>query len=159
MARKTVLLVGVSAVAACVFAQTPAGAGVDGEPFQVVEVAKVVQGTPPPGTQFEVAVSCTGINGPTESGTLTFDATGGTQEFDAGGASQTCAVSEPGTGGASSVTFACAEVENSMCESSTSNSFQSDVARVRYTVTNAFESPPAVAQPPVAVEAAPAFTG
>jgi hypothetical protein len=156
VAKRVVLLVAVSALAVFLVGQVPAGAG---RVFQVVEVTKVVQGTPPPGTQFEVAVSCTGLNGPTESGTLTFDSTGGTQEFDAGGGSQSCTVSEPGTGGASSVTFACAEVENATCGSSTSNSFESDVARVSYTVTNAFEPPPPVAQPPAAVEAAPAFAG
>jgi Domain of unknown function (DUF5979) len=156
VAKRLVLLVGLSAVAALALGPVPAGAG---RAFQVVEVTKVVQGTPPPGTQFEVAVSCTGVNGPTESGTLTFDGTGGTQEFDAGGGSQSCTVSEPGTGGASAVSFSCTPVEQATCNSSTSNMFQSDVARVSYVVTNTFEPPPPAPEAAVAIEAAPAFTG
>ena len=107
-----------------------------------------------------MAVACENASGPTESGTLTFDSSGGTQEFDAGGASQACTVSEPGTGGASSVAFACSAVQQSTCNSSTSNTFQSDVARVSYTVTNTFDpgaTPAAEAAQPI--EAAPAFTG
>jgi hypothetical protein len=157
VAKKGVLLVSLSALAVLALAAAPASAG---SAFQVVEVTKVAQGTPPPGTQFEVAVSCTGINGPTESGTLTFDGTGGTQEFDAGGGSQSCTVSEPGTGGAISVAFTCTAVQQSTCNSSTSNTFQSDVARVSYRVTNTFE-PTAIPAPDAAqpIEAAPAFTG
>jgi hypothetical protein len=157
VATKAVLLVSLSVLAALALAAAPAGAG---KVVQVVEVTKVVQGTPPPGTQFEVAVACENVNGPTESGTLTFDSTGGTQEFDAGGASQACTVSEPGTGGASSVAFTCTAVQQSTCNSSTSNTFQSDVARVGYTVTNTFDpaaTPAAEAAQPI--EAAPAFTG
>ena len=157
MAKKAVLLVSLSALTAFAFAAAPAGAG---SAFQVVEVTKVVEGTPAPGTQFEVAVSCTGVNGPTESGTLTFDSTGGTQEFDAGGGSQSCTVSEPGTGGASAVSFSCTPVAQATCNSSTSNTFQSDVARVSYVVTNTFEptaTPTAEAAQPI--EAAPTFTG
>jgi Domain of unknown function (DUF5979) len=156
VAKKAVLLV-TCALAALALAAAPAGAG---KVVQVVEVTKVVQGTPPPGTQFEVAVACENASGPTESGTLTFDSSGGTQEFDAGGASQACTVSEPGTGGASSVAFACSAVQQLTCNSSTSNTFQSDVARVSYTVSNTFDpgaTPAAEAAQPI--EAAPAFTG
>ena len=107
-------------------------------------------GTPSAGTTFTVKVDC---DGEQDDKTLTFGETGGTQtiERESFGPLE-CDVTEPQTGGATTVQFACANGENTDCRGS--DSFElfddpgGDDTSVDITVTNTF-----------AVVAEPSFTG
>jgi hypothetical protein len=144
----------------------PAGAGED--PFQVLNVTKVVEGSPPAGAEFVVEVECSNDQGPTESDTLTFDGSG-TQVFDAGGASTECTATETESAGATTVTYSCEEVSAAQCDAAgNAVTFTSDVAEATITVTNTFTPAPPPppppspepALPPAPVLAArPVFTG
>lgn len=74
-----------------------------GEPFQVVEVTKAIEGTQPPSI-FLVRIVCEQFQGPPLIETLSFNSPG-TEVFDAGGESSSCAVDETSTGGVSAVSL------------------------------------------------------
>lgn len=133
----------------------PAGAGKD--LLTTIDVEKVVVGTPPPGTTYAVEVDCDDgqsfqlvFNGPgTEVVTLPLTDPG-----------MICTVTEPGTGGASSVSFACADQQGATeCQSPNSVAlFEPGDARI--TITNTFDpSTPVTPTPPTPVPGAPRFTG
>jgi hypothetical protein len=116
-----------------------------------ITVTKQVVGNPPAGTTFTVKVDC---DGEQDDKTLTFGETGGTKSFERESSGPLeCEVSEPGSGGATSVEFACDAHDNAECDNR--NSFTlfddrsgDDDAKVDITVTNTF---------PVVL--APTFTG
>jgi hypothetical protein len=149
--RFAVLAIGVVALSSA------GGAATAGEPFQVFEVEKVVEGTPPPGTEFVVEVECTQFQGPPITETLTFTESG-VQTVDAGGGSMGCEATETENGGASSVEVTCEAFEEASCTSDNAVEYTSDVASARVTFTNRFDPPPPP-PPPEAVSAEPVFTG
>jgi hypothetical protein len=174
---RTKLLVVVGIVAAAVLAlAAPASAGEN----MHVEVHKVVVGTAPPGTTFTVHFDCTD-GGP--DGDLTFDATGdpvpaSSNFFNDSFPGTTCTITEPGSGGATTVSFSCQDdgVNASCSPSGDSVTFDSSMNlsnNVDFTVTNTFGEPtptttgpaspaapqPGVPQPAVAMVSVPGFTG
>jgi Domain of unknown function (DUF5979) len=165
--QKLVAAVGVTAAALLALA-APASAGTN----MNVQVRKVVVGTAPPGTTFTVHFDCTD-GGP--DGDLTFDATGtavpaDNNFFNDGVLGTTCTLTEPGTGGATSVSISCQDdgVNASCSPSGDSVTFDSPTNlsnEVDFTVTNTFGEPapatptPAAAEPAVAVVSVPVFTG
>ena len=163
---RTKAFAGIAVVAATVLAvATPASAGEN----MHVEVNKVVVGTAPPGTTFTVHFDCTD-GGP--DGDLTFNATGDpvpadSNFFNDGFLGTTCTITEPGTGGATSVSISCqGDGVNASCAPSgnevTFDSPNNTSNNVDFTVTNTFaELTPATAAPEaaIAVVAAPVFTG
>ncbi len=136
--------------AGLVVGATPADAS---ESLQV-NVTKVVVGDPPAGSTFVVRIDCG-----TAFLDASFEAAGGFKELTFAGEGASCSVSEPQNGGADSTTFACENVSNVTCDTTT---FKVDTfdAEVNITVTNTFSPPaPAAAAPAAAVPAAPTFTG
>ena len=141
--------------AGLVVGATPADAGTP----NFLVVTKVVHGPVPPGTEFTVDVDCTENMFDEE---LTFPATGGTMQVNAGeGVENTCTITEPQTGGASTTTFACqvtavGAVNPATCQGTNIAAFAAVSAdwQVTITVTNTFVPAPAAAVP-----AAPTFTG
>jgi hypothetical protein len=139
-----------------------------------VEVNKVVVGSAPAGTTFTVHYACTD-GGP--SGDLTFDATGdpvpaNDNFFNANVPGTTCTITETGTGGATTVAYACEDdgVNASCAPSGNEVTFDSPDEtsnNVTFTVTNTFAEPapdttpagPAAPEPATAVVSTPAFTG
>jgi hypothetical protein len=123
-----------------------------------ITVTKQVVGTPPAGTTFKVKVDC---DGEQDDKTLTFGETGGTKSFERSSSGPLeCEVSEPDSGGATSVEFACDADKNAECDNHDSFTLFDDPSKddssVEITVTNKF---PAAAAAPVAVAVAPKFTG
>jgi hypothetical protein len=140
-----------------------------------VDVNKVVVGTAPPGTTFTVHFACTD-GGP--SGDLTFNAAGNpvpasSNFFNDGVVTTSCTITETGTGGATSVTYACQDDGvNATCDpagnavkfdSPTNNS-----NNVTFTVTNTYggatptttaPSAPSAPEPAAPVSGTPVFTG
>lgn len=134
------------------------------------EILKVVNGTPPAGTQFVVTLSCDGVTiepGGQAQVAVRFDAAGTPQDpsalrFEGSG---TCNVTETQTGGATSVSYECAltagdpDVAPPMCSPSgpQADPITLNIVTPRsptsVTVTNSFEPPPSP------VVAAPRFTG
>jgi hypothetical protein len=90
-----------------------------------------------------IQVACSNSSGPTVSETLTFGVDGGRQDFDAGADSQTCALTEPGTGGADLVGSSCAAFDPADCTSATTATFTSDVGQANFEVRNTFRPAPA----------------
>jgi len=144
-----------------------------------VEVNKVVVGSAPAGTTFTVHYACTG-GGP--SGDLTFNATGdpvpaNDNFFNANVPGTTCTITETGTGGATTVAYACEDDGvNATCAPSgneaTFDSPDQTSNNVTFTVTNTFDgatptttpgSTPASAtpgaEPAAAVAGVPRLTG
>ena len=144
-----------------------------------VEVNKVVVGSAPAGTTFTVHYACTD-GGP--SGDLTFDATGdpvpaNDNFFNANVPGTTCTITEIGTGGATTVAYACEDDGvNATCAPSgnevTFDSPEQTSTSVIFTVTNTFDgatptttpgSTPASAtpgaEPATAVAGVPRLTG
>jgi hypothetical protein len=102
-----------------------------------------------------VKVDC---DGEQDDKTLTFGETGGTKSFDreSSGEPLECEVTEPDSGGATSVEFACDADKNAECDDQHSftlfdDDSGDDDAKVDITVTNTF--------PVVPVVLAPTFTG
>jgi Domain of unknown function (DUF5979) len=168
---RTKLLASVGVIAATLVALgVPASAGEN----MHVEVHKVVVGTAPPGTTFTVHFDCTD-GGP--EGDLTFDASGtpvpaNSNFFNDGFPGTTCTITEPGTGGATSVSISCQDdgVNASCSASGDSVTFDSPTNtsnNVDFTVTNTFGEPPptvtsgptSASEPAVAVVSVPGFTG
>jgi hypothetical protein len=144
------------------------------------EILKTVNGTPPPGTVFEVTLACqegvTILPGGQENGqnqaVVRFDAAGAAQDpsafrFEGEG---TCTVTETQTGGASAVTYECfltAGETNGASPPCPPSGPQTDPPTLNVTtprsqgsvvVTNTFEAPqPAPPAPPVTAPAR--FTG
>ena len=149
MVRRVLSIVAVVGLVAAglVVGATPADAGRS----LTVNVTKVVVGDPPPGTTFVVRIECE-LGGPL---VVTFDATGGTKSVAGSEIDISCSVSEPQNGNADSTTFACENVQNVTCDTSTF-SIDDNPTEVNITVTNTFVPPPA---PAAAVPAAPTFTG
>ena len=140
-----------------------------------VEVNKVVVGSAPAGTTFTVHYACTD-GGP--SGDLTFDATGdpvpaNDNFFNSGVPGTTCTITETGTGGATTVAYACQDdgVNASCAPSGNEVTFDSPDEtsnNVTFTVTNTFDgavpttaatSAPAEPEPATAVAGVPRLTG
>jgi Domain of unknown function (DUF5979) len=144
-----------------------------------VEVNKVVVGSASAGTTFTVHYACTG-GGP--SGDLTFNATGdpipaNDNFFNANVPGTTCTITETGTGGATTVAYACEDDGvNATCAPSgneaTFDSPDQTSNNVTFTVTNTFDgatptttpgSTPASAtpgaEPATAVAGVPRLTG
>lgn len=140
-----------------------------------VEVNKVVVGSAPAGTTFTVNYACSG-GGP--SGDLTFDATGdpvpaNDNFFNANVPGTTCTITETGTGGATTVAYACEDDGvNATCAPSgneaTFDSPDQTSNNVTFTVTNTFDgatptttpgSATPGAEPATAVAAVPRLTG
>jgi hypothetical protein len=140
-----------------------------------VEVNKVVVGSAPAGTTFTVNYACSG-GGP--SGDLTFDATGdpvpaNDNFFNANVPGTTCTITETGTGGATTVAYACEDDGvNATCAPSgneaTFDSPDQTSNNVTFTVTNTFDgatptttpgSATPGAEPATAVAGVPRLTG
>jgi hypothetical protein len=139
-----------------------------------VQVRKVVVGNAPPGTTFTVHYACSG-GGP--SGDLSFDATGDAVPandnfFNASVPGTTCTITETGTGGATTVAYACEDdgINASCAPSGNEATFDSPdqtSTSVTFTVTNTFAEPtpgttpagPAAPEPATAVVSTPVFTG
>ena len=169
MRTKLLAAVGITAVALLALS-APASAGEN----MHVEVNKIVVGTPPPGTTFTVHFDCTD-GGP--DGDLTFNAAGNpvpanSNFFNDGFLGTTCTITEPGTGGATSVGISCQDdgVNASCSPSGDSVTFDSPTNtsnNVTFAVTNTFGEPtpptgpetPAGTAPAVAVVGVPGFTG
>jgi Domain of unknown function (DUF5979) len=168
MLTKLLAAFGIAALVVAALA-APASAGQN----MHVEVNKVVVGTVPPGTTFTMHYACD--NGGPE-GDLTFDATGNpvpanSNFFNDGVLGSTCTITETGTGGATSVAYACEDdgVNASCAASGNEITFDSPTNtsnNVDFTVTNTFAEPtpgttaPATATPgATAVVATPVFTG
>jgi hypothetical protein len=133
----------------------PAGAGDIGT---TLDVEKVVVGTPPPGTTFAVQVTCdNGVNAQlvfTGAETQTVPI----QPLDP---SMICTVTEPGTGGATSVAFACADQQGAT-ECQSDNSIQIfEGGTTEITITNTFDpsTPLTPETPATPVPGTPRFTG
>jgi hypothetical protein len=167
----TKILAAIGLVAATVAAlAAPASAGQNLN----VQVHKVVVGNAPPGTTFTVHYACSD-GGP--SGDLSFDASGdpvpaNDNFFNANVPGTTCTVTETGTGGATTVAYACEDDEiNASCAPSgnevTFDSPDQTSTSVTFTVTNTFAEPtpgttpagPAAPEPATAVVGTPVFTG
>ncbi|MEZ5141426.1 MAG: hypothetical protein R2726_02755 [Acidimicrobiales bacterium] len=107
---------------------------------QEIVLNKVVNGTAPGGASYEVQLQCqpTGII----SGGFVFSGPG-SQTVDATGLTD-CTVSEPGSGGASSVAFRCQATGRGQCVSETELKFLpgDGPGAVTITVTNTFTPPP-----------------
>jgi hypothetical protein len=111
-----------------------------------VEVNRVVVGSAPSGTTFTVHYACTG-GGP--SGDVTFNATGdpipaNDNFFNANVPGTTCTITETGTGGATTVAYACEDDGvNATCAPSgnevTFDSPDQTSNNVTFTVTNTFD--------------------
>jgi hypothetical protein len=139
-----------------------------------VQVHKVVVGNAPPGTTFTVHYACSD-GGP--SGDLTFDASGdpvpaNDNFFNANVPGTTCTITETGTGGATTVAYACEDdgVNASCAPSGNEVTFDSPdqtSTSVTITVTNTFAEPApgttpagsAAPEPAAAVVGTPVFTG
>jgi len=141
----------------------PATAGQD----NTLTVTKVVEGTAPPGTVFTIDVDCEDEGGGIEDFQFEFGPVGGSETVVVQAVEQECNVNESGTGGASSVSYAC-EVTvpgrgAAQCISDTTLLIPSPGggATAEFTVTNTFdEQAPAPAPVEAApVEATPGFTG
>ena len=134
-------------------ALAPAGAGK--RIGAQIDVEKVVVGTPPPGTTYAVVLTCDDgqvfpltFNGP--------DAQVVTVLLSEPG--MICTVTEPGTGGASSVSFACADDPTSTeCQSPNSIELV-EPADGGFTITNTFD-PSTPVTPATPVPGTPRFTG
>jgi hypothetical protein len=167
----TKILAAIGLVAATVAAlAAPASAGQNLN----VQVHKVVVGNAPPGTTFTVHYACSD-GGP--SGDLSFDASGdpvpaNDNFFNANVPGTTCTVTETGTGGATTVAYACEDDGiNASCAPSgnevTFDSPDQTSTSVTFTVTNTFAEPtpgttpagPAAPEPASAVVGTPVFTG
>jgi hypothetical protein len=150
---------------------TPASAGEN----MHVEINKVVVGSAPAGTTFTVHYACTD-GGP--SGDLTFDATGkpvpaNSNFFNDGVVTTSCTITETGTGGATTVAYACQDdgVNASCGPSGNEVTFDSPTNtsnNVTFTVTNTYGGatstttvPPASPEPEpaTAVAGVPRLTG
>ena len=100
-------VVGVVVLTVTLFPTTAVSGSVD------FEILKVVNGTPPPGAEFVVTLSCDGVTidpGGQSQTTVRFDASGVPRDA---GAFQlqgtgTCTVTETQTGGAGAVSYQCA---------------------------------------------------
>jgi hypothetical protein len=133
-----------------------------------VAVEKVVDGSAPPGTVFEIEVSCVSqaVAGPPRIATLDFDANGDPLDTDTVPAQpqENCAVTETVTGGAA-VIYACEVVTDAICFQDNVVEFGDVVEGVgTVTVTNTFEpepdtAPDTEARPSGVVGARPSFTG
>jgi hypothetical protein len=167
----TKILAAIGLVAATVAAlAAPASAGQNLN----VQVHKVVVGNAPPGTTFTVHYACSD-GGP--SGDLSFDASGdpvpaNDNFFNANVPGTTCTITETGTGGATTVAYACEDDGiNATCAPSgneaTFDSPDQTSTSVTFTVTNTFAEPtpdttpagPAAPEPATAVVSTPVFTG
>jgi len=158
----------VAATAAALAAPAAAGENLN------VQVHKVVVGNAPPGTTFTVHYACSD-GGP--SGDLSFDASGdpvpaNDNFFNANVPGTTCTITETGTGGATTVAYACEDDGiNASCAPSgnevTFDSPDQTSTSVTFTVTNTFAEPtpgttpaePAAPEPATAVVGTPVFTG
>ena len=168
---RTKILAAIGLAAATVVALgAPASAGENLH----VEVNKIVVGSAPAGTTFTVHYTCTD-GGP--SGDLTFDATGdpvpaNDNFFNANVPGTTCTITETGTGGATTVEYACEDdgVNASCAPSGNEATFDSPdqtSTSVTFTVTNTFAEPTpgttpagaAAPEPATAVVSTPVFTG
>jgi hypothetical protein len=134
----------------------PAGAGK--QIGTTIDIEKVVVGTPPPGATYTVNVNCD--DGQSDQVTFTGPGTEVVTVLlsDPG---MICTVTEPGTGGASSVSFACADqVGATECQSDSSiQLLESGDALI--TITNTFDpsTPVAPGTPATPVPGTPRFTG
>ena len=158
----------VAATAAALAAPAAAGENLN------VQVHKVVVGNAPPGTTFTVHYACSD-GGP--SGDLSFDASGdpvpaNDNFFNANVPGTTCTITETGTGGATTVAYACEDdgINASCAPSGNEATFDSPdqtSTSVTFTVTNTFAEPtpgttpagPAAPEPATAVVGTPVFTG
>lgn len=156
------LLVLMTGPVAIVLAASPASAGFTPR----LTVTKIVEGTPPPGAEWVVEVTCDGESGPprevtfTEPGSETLTIIG----------DGTCTVVETVTAGAT-VTYACevkVNPENAECTGDNQVTYTegSPFPEATVTVTNTYAppappSPPEPAAPPAAapVTAGARFTG
>jgi hypothetical protein len=102
--KRAALVAVVASAMTLAIAVSPAGAGpgvtatTEGQ-TATLTITKVVQGTPPAGTEFMISVECE-ASGPYQ---LTFGATGGQKDIIFTGPDQ-CTSTEPDNGGASSTT-------------------------------------------------------
>jgi Domain of unknown function (DUF5979) len=152
----------------------PSGAGISGNTITVV---KLVVGTAPAGTTFDVAVNCQSNLGPGSADipVAHFDANGdptSPNDFTIP-AGQTCTITETENGGATSTTYGCNMVWGDTdlilphlgnCVPGNGNvvSFTDVIGdHATVTVTNTFvqPAPPPPPPPPPPIEVAPAFTG
>jgi hypothetical protein len=155
--RRIIAVLGLVAVGAF---GTAAVSQAQGAGNNVVRVTKQVVGTPPPGTTFHVVVECYDKNDsqsdPDLGGTpvvsnLFFDASGSPSPQEVVSEQHDfCRISEPGTGGASSVSIVppttnFSEGESDSC--GTENNHTCDV-----TVTNTFGPGPTPPPPPPPLE-------
>lgn len=132
----------------------PAGAGKQvGVP---ITVEKIVVGTPPTGTTYAVVLTCDDgqvfpltFNGP--------DAQVATVLLSDPG--MICTVTEPGTGGASSVTFACEDAQGATECLSPSSIQIFESLESGFTVTNTFDPTTPLETPATPVPGTPRFTG
>jgi dipeptidyl aminopeptidase/acylaminoacyl peptidase len=124
------------------------------QPLEVagdVTVTKAVNGTPPPQATYDVKIVCDGGDDTTTK-TLTFGEVGGTTSFerDSFGPLK-CAVTEPVTGGASTVEITCANAKNAECAQN--GEFElfgdpgGDKTKIDITVTNTFSAAPVLVEP------------
>jgi hypothetical protein len=129
-------------------------AGAQPEPsHHIVEVTKVTENAPDPST-FEVEVNCDGT-----VHELTFDEDGGTQSVDVGtwlDGPQTCDITEPEDGGASST-----EIDPGTCEfpGKESASVEGDTVYedvvCSVTIENSFDETPTTTTPEVTIQTVP----
>jgi hypothetical protein len=180
--RGWALLVAVALAAAVPFVGSTLS-GAQTEP--TLTVSKVVTGPVPPGTTFTVTVVCTAVpvDGTGSAGTtastltpqtaapapvtttLTFNANGdpttpGSNVVPVTDLPSTCTVTETGTGGAQSVSYACASnSDGAVCGTNQQTvqymADETSSLSATITVTNTFPPPP----PPEPVVVSPTFTG
>jgi hypothetical protein len=130
----------------------------------ILTVQKVVNGAVPAGTTFRVHVDCSRDEVTTVDRDLLFDAagraTGGTIPTVAAQPTDTCRVTETGTGNALSVAYGCTDnhtTGSALCQTNGRDVIYGDALgqRATVTVTNTFANP--VASPLVTIT--PRFTG
>jgi hypothetical protein len=136
-------------------------------------VKKVVAGPVPPGTTFEVEVTCENEKTGTTTKTARFDTEGNpTNENSFAPGEDNCTVTETATGGAQNVSYSCTD-DFALADLCEAPGPQPDPMKVAYTspgnqnvtvtVTNTFTPPPppplAPGPPPPPVVVQPVFTG
>jgi hypothetical protein len=184
-----VLTLGISTVALATLAfASSAGAGVGPGLDAPLTVVKTVSGPVPAGTTFTATIQCDSDiivtpGGPSDTATVTFDATGQPTTADTYGFNDpgTCTVTETANGGAATTTYACAstqpvdakafgvgaqQVEEPICPEAGP---QADPITVNIefpaqtetvTIANTFTAPtPPPVTPAAQIVAQPAFTG
>jgi hypothetical protein len=184
-----VLTLGISTVALATLAfSSSAGAGVGPVLAAPLTIVKTVSGSVPAGTTFTATIQCDNDiivtpGGPSDTATVSFDATGQPTTADTYGFNDpgSCTVTETANGGATTTTYACEstqpidgesfgpgtqQVEQPICPAAGPQAapitvnieFENQTATV--TIANTFTAPtPPPVTPAAQIVAQPAFTG